>query len=318
MDYITLGRTGLKVSVAGLGCGGHSRLGKTRGASAEDSAAVVRSALGLGINFVDTAPAYGTEEIVGTALKGLRHDVVLSTKTQIVTPGSDVLGNEFKTPETLKTDLEKSLSALQTEYIDIYHLHGVMPGQYAWCAENLLPVLKEMQAQGKIRFLGITERFIYDPPHEMLGPALSDDHWDVIMTGFNLINPSARNVVFPQTQLNQVGTLLMFAVRRALSQPDALRSLMQDLISDGLVSAADVDPENPLDFLLEESDAGSIVEAAYRFCRHEPGVDIVLTGTGFVDHLAENVTSILKPPLAAMSQNRLLKLFGHINNVSGN
>jgi L-galactose dehydrogenase len=318
MDFTTLGRTGLKVSVAGLGCGGHSRLGKTKGASAEQSGDVVRAALDLGINFIDTAPAYGTEEIVGAALKGRRDGAVLSTKTQIVTSGSDVLGTDFKDPSQLVADLEKSLTALQTDYIDVYHLHGVMPEQHAWCAEHLLPVLKGMQSQGKIRYLGITERFIYDPTHEMLGVALEDDHWDVIMTGFNLINPSARNVVFPVTQSKNVGTLLMFAVRRALSQPEALRSLISDLISDGLVGADDIDPENPLDFLMDENDADSVVEAAYRFCRHEPGVDIVLTGTGSVAHLKENVRSILKPAIAEKSQKILARLFGHINNVSGN
>jgi len=318
MDYITLGQTGLKVSVAGLGCGGHSRLGRTAGVSAAQSAAVVNAALDLGINFIDTAPAYGTEKIVGMALKGHRNDAVISTKTQIVRPGSDVLGQDFKAPADLKADLETSLQNLQTDHVDIYHLHGVMPDQYAWCAEHMLPVMKELQAEGKIRFIGITERFIYDPPHDMLGAALPDDHWDVIMAGFNLINPSARHRVFPQTLSNRVGTLLMFAVRRALSQPQALQDLIASLIREGLVSAAEVDPDNPLDFLLEDSDASSIVEAAYRFCRHEPGVDIVLSGTGSVDHLTENVGSILKPPLGGASQNRLCTLFGMINSVSGN
>jgi L-galactose dehydrogenase len=318
MDFTTLGRTGLNVSVAGLGCGGHSRLGKTNGASAEQSGDVVRAALDLGINFIDTAPAYGTEEIVGTALKGRRDEVVLSTKVQIVTPGSEVLGTDFKDPSQLVTDLEKSLTSLQTDYVDIYHLHGVMPNQYAWCAEHLLPILKDMQSQGKIKYLGITERFIHDPSHEMLSTALVDVHWDVIMTGFNLINPSARDVVFPVTKSRKIGTLLMFAVRRALSQPSALHKLIQDLIKDGLVSVDDIDPENPLDFLLKDNDAASVVEAAYRFCRHEPGVDIVLTGTGSVAHLTENVGSILKPALAEKSLKILARLFGHINTVSGN
>ncbi len=68
MDYTTLGRTGLRVSVAGLGCGGNSRLGKADGRSFAESVAVVRRALDLGVNFLDTAAAYGTEEIVGDAI----------------------------------------------------------------------------------------------------------------------------------------------------------------------------------------------------------------------------------------------------------
>src|SRR5260370_145563 len=81
------------------------------------------------------------------------------------------------------------------------------------------------QAAGKIRFLGITEQFGGDTAHEMLKRALPDDRFDVIMTGFSLLNPSARRAVFPLTLQHDVGTLIMFAVRRALSRPEALREM---------------------------------------------------------------------------------------------
>ena len=70
MQHVTLGRTGLEVSVAGLGCGGHSRLGQSYGATEAESIAVVHCALDLGINLVDTAQVYGTEEIVGQRAEG--------------------------------------------------------------------------------------------------------------------------------------------------------------------------------------------------------------------------------------------------------
>jgi len=77
MHYKILGRTGLNVSVAGLGCGGHSRLGQTYGNTLEQSADVVRAALDLGINFIDTAAAYGTEKIVGEAVRDRRDKVII-------------------------------------------------------------------------------------------------------------------------------------------------------------------------------------------------------------------------------------------------
>src|SRR5438045_1616979 len=81
MDYVTLGRTGLKVSVAGLGCGGPSRLGMRDGASEEQCAGIVRRAFDLGVNFLDTAESYGTEGVVGRALAGAaREKIVISTK----------------------------------------------------------------------------------------------------------------------------------------------------------------------------------------------------------------------------------------------
>ena len=78
MEFTTLGRTGLRVSVAGLGCGGFSRLGLGRGKSATEAMALVRAALDHGVNLIDTAAAYGTEEVLGRALKGRREGVVLA------------------------------------------------------------------------------------------------------------------------------------------------------------------------------------------------------------------------------------------------
>ena len=82
MEFTTLGKTGLKVSVAGLGCGGPSRLGmRNDPLSANHAIGMVKQALDLGVNFLDTAQNYGTEAIVGKAIAGLpREQVVISTK----------------------------------------------------------------------------------------------------------------------------------------------------------------------------------------------------------------------------------------------
>jgi L-galactose dehydrogenase len=318
MQTIEFGKTGATVSVVGLGCGGHSRLGQTNGASAEASADVVRAALDLGITFVDTAPAYGTEEIVGQGLAGRRESIVLSTKTQIVKPGASVLGTDFKDPQSLVADVEHSLRCLKTDYIDVYQLHGVMLRQYEHCRENLVPVLQRLRDDGKIRYLGLTERFIYDPPHEMLTRALDDDCWDVVMTGFNLINPSARSRVFARCQQSGVATLVMFAVRRALSNPDALKELVVQMIDAGVIEDGVLDRADPLGFILDEGDATSLVEAAYRFCRHEPGANVVLTGTGSIDHLKDNIASIQGGVLPPQNLERLAAIFGAVDSVSGN
>src|ERR1700710_2997416 len=81
MEYTTLGRTGLKVSVAGLGCGGFSKLGLGTGRSEDHAVGIIRQALDLGVNLIDTAAVYGTEEVVGRALKDVPRDsVVVCTK----------------------------------------------------------------------------------------------------------------------------------------------------------------------------------------------------------------------------------------------
>ena len=169
-----------------------------------------------------------------------------------------------------------------------------------------------------IRWLGLSERFGSDPGHAMAELALSDDCWDVMMVGFNLINQSARHRVFGATQAKRIGVEVMFAVRRALSHPDQLRSTVATLIEQGLVDPSLVDRDDPLGFLIEEAGASSIVDAAYRFVRHEPGCHVVLTGTGSVDHLRANVSSINAAPLPEDALERLALLFGRVDNVSGN
>ena len=85
MDYTILGRTGLKVSVVGMGCGGPSRVGaaysKDQKISKEESIAVIQQALNSGVNFIDTSEVYRTEKLVGEAIKNFkRESLVISTK----------------------------------------------------------------------------------------------------------------------------------------------------------------------------------------------------------------------------------------------
>src|ERR1700729_1706255 len=79
MQYTTLGRTGLRVSVAGLGTGGFSRIGI--GQSEDHAVRIIREALDLGVNLIDTAAVYGTEAVIGRALRDVKRDsVVVCTK----------------------------------------------------------------------------------------------------------------------------------------------------------------------------------------------------------------------------------------------
>ena len=93
---------------------------------------------------------------------------------------------------------------------------------------------------------------------------------------------------------------------------------MQELVAEGRVDAGDVDLDEPLEFLVHDAGAASVVEAAYRFVRHEPGCHVVLTGTGSITHLEENVRSICAPALPEDDLARLRNVFGHLDHLSGN
>ena len=298
MDFTTFGRTKLRVSVAGLGCGGFSRLGLGTGNSPEQAEAIVRSAIEHGVNFMDTAPVYGTEAIVGRAMQGHRRDqLVIATKAGF---GRDPV---VAPPETIVASLDNSLRVLGTDYIDVFQLHAIQPRHYLQVREQLLPALQREQQKGKFRFLGITETAPLDHHHEMAQQAIPDGHWDSLMLAYHLLHQNARNTVFPLTRQHGVGTLLMFVVRGIFAQPERLATTLRELALP------------PLDFLLHPDGASTMMDAAYRFVRHELGVDVVLFGTGDLDHLHTNMASLLKPPLPASDVATLKQVYGHVVGV---
>jgi aryl-alcohol dehydrogenase-like predicted oxidoreductase len=312
MDYTTLGKTNLKVSVAGLGCGGNSRIGQGAGLGEAQSIALVQRALDLGVNFIDTAISYGTEGVVGKAIKGRPRDsVVISTKTHInhldgtrPLSGADVVAN-----------LEKSLRALDTDYVDIYHLHGLWPRFYDRAMAEVVPALLREKEKGKLRHLAVSETGPRDPGHTMLERAVEEPAWEVFMLAFHMMNQNARRPLLQRTQANKVGTLCMFAVRNIFSKPGLLESAVADLVAEGKLAREKVDLQAPLGFLVHEGGASSLIDAAYRFARHEPGIDVVLFGTSSIAHLESNIASILRPPLPAADVQKLYDLFAHLVGV---
>jgi aryl-alcohol dehydrogenase-like predicted oxidoreductase len=307
MDYKPLGNTGLTVSVAGLGCGGNSRLGLGRGASVDECVAVVRTAIDLGVNFLDTAEAYGTEAIVGAAIRSYDRDkLVISTKALLGASG---------TAEEVTRRVEAALKRLGLDYVDIFHFHAVNPAAYDHHRNVLAPALVKLKEQGKVRHIGITETGPNDPEQKMLTRAIQDDPWEVIMLAYSLMNQGARRKVFPTTQRRGIGTLLMFVVRNIFSNAAYRRDIAARLVEQGQLGASVLSDGDPLGFLVADGAAESITDAAYRYARHEKGVDVVLFGTGNKDHVKANVDSILRPALPAPVIERLHATFGHLTGV---
>jgi hypothetical protein len=129
------------------------------------------------------------------------------------------------------------------------------------------------------------------------------------------MHQNARATVFPRTIANRVGTLLMFAVRNIFSRPERLAAALRELTARRELPRWLAHAPNPLGFLLHEGGASNITEAAYRFVRHEPGVDVVLFGTGDPEHLRANIAALLTPPLPLADRLTLSKLFGRLSGV---
>ena len=310
MQYTTLGRTGLKVSVAGLGCGGFSRLGLGTGQSAQHAVRIIRQALDLGVNLIDTAAVYGTEDVVGTAVRGLPRDSIV-----VCTKASKPAGDKTFSVDKIIESLDASLKRLGLDYVDVFQLHAVPPAAYDHVRDAIAPALLREKEKGKFRFLGITEAAANDPEQHMLGRATQDDYWDTAMVAFHLMDQAARIQVFPHTIANRIGTLMMFAVRGIFARPAQLAAAMRDLAAAGQVPKWLAESDDPLGFLVHPDGASSLTDAAYRYVRHEPGVDVVLFGTGDAEHLRTNIASILKPPLPEADRAKLQGLFSHLRGV---
>ncbi len=298
------------MSVAGLGCGGFSRLGLSRGGTRAEAVNLVHRALDRGVNFLDTAANYGTEQVVGDAIAARdRSSLVVSTKSSLSHEGS------LLSPEQVLANLDQSLREIRSDYVDVYLLHGVRPGQIEYAREVVLPALESAKTAGKIRALGVTETPPNDKHHVMLESALSDERIEVAMIGYHMLYQSARKEVLPLAREHGVGTLGMFAVRLIFSQPQRLRETIGDLVASGEIPRTLAEEPEPLGFLVRDGGACSLIDAAYRFARHDGGIDVVLFGTGVAAHLDAAIDSILRPPLPTEDVNTLHRLFGHLDGV---
>lgn len=316
MDTTVLGRTGLRVSVACLGTGGHSMLGQSYGNTFEESANVVRAAIDEGVNFIDTAAAYGTEEIVGAAIKGRRDSLVISTKNHMVKKGTSFTGHDFITGAEYAKLFDSTLTRLGTDRIDILHVHGIVAHQYDYCVAEIVPVLEDLRAKGKIGYTAISERFYQEPRHDLLERVVQDNYFDVMMVGLNFMNHTALRHVVPAAKAKGVGIQGIYAVRGKLATAEAAQELISESVALGEIDPGDLDPE-PLAFLTADGAATSVVEACYRYNRHAPGIDTTLTGTGQVSHLRENLAALSAPPLPGPVLDKIERIFGRVETVTG-
>ena len=320
VSYRTLGRTGLNVSTLSMGSGGYNRLGQTSDPplTEPEMHRLVHGVLDLGINLFDTSPGYlEAEAILGRAFKGIPRDRFHIATRVVLSLFDEDDGPILMTREHITESIETSLRRLGVDEIDVALIAATEKADFDYMINEQFPVLERLCRQGKIRFLGSSETALSDGAHTWLRAALPTGKLDVVMIAYSMLNQSARQTVFPYCNEHDVGVMNIFSVRNIFKDPTRLRETIEDLQRRELLDES-IDPRAPYDFLLEDPEIETLVEAAYRFVVYTEGVTTAVCSAVTLDKIEQNIRSIARGPLPEMHVNRIRRLFGHINEPVGN
>ena len=297
MTYRNLGDSGLMVSTVGLGC---NNFGMRIDAAATER--VVGAALEHGITMFDTSDSYGESEIfLGNALGSRRDEIVLATKF-----GSDLRGangpdwGRRGSRRYIRKAVERSLSRLGTDYIDLYQLH--MPDPLT-PIEETLSALSDLVHEGKVRYIGNSN---------FAGWQIADADWVARTTGsvrfisaqnhYNLIDRGAESDVLPACERFGLGQLPYFPLasglltgkyQRGVAAPADGRIAAWHM--DSMLSDANFDKVDALTSFATERGL-SLLQVALGGLASRPAISSVIAGATSPEQIAANVEAGLWSP----------------------
>jgi aryl-alcohol dehydrogenase-like predicted oxidoreductase len=323
MQMRVFGRTGMKISALGFGCGAVGGI-MVRGDPA-DQERVVACAIAAGVNYFDTAVLYGdgaSEKNLGRVLQTLKPaNVIVGTKVRI--PPS-----EFgRIAEAIAASLEGSLARLQLDQVDIFHLHNpitVAGGGSALSVRQVLdavvPAFERLRQQGKIRFLGISA--VGDTA--ALQQVIDTGAFDSAQIVYNMLNPSAGEALpknypaqdygrlFDRTKAAGVGVVGIRVLAGGALSGSAERhptpSPAPEPIGSAMSYDADLDRARRLMPLVAEGLASSLTEAATRFALSHPAMGTILVGMATPQQFEDALAAVEKGPLPQAALDRLAAL----------
>lgn len=316
-----LGRTGLKVSELGFGCGAVGGL-MVRGEPAEQRRALER-AVELGINYFDTAAFYGngqSETNLGRVLREVRADVLVGTKCR---PSPESVG---RMGEAVMASIEASLRRLQLERVDLIQLHNALAPTRAADRDALrvedalaeaVPALQRAVAQGKARFWGING--LGDTASVI--KAIDKAGAFTTQACYNLLEPTGSHATPKGFPFQDYGRLIERAARqkmgvigiRVMAGGALSGTLERHPIADQSVSpiatgkdyASDVQMARRFEFLVRDGYVSELPEAALRFAISNQNISTALVGFSSIEQLEKAASYVEKGPLPAEALKKL-------------
>ena len=293
MQYRMLGNTGLRVSEIGFGCGNVGGL-MVRG-SHDQQISSVRHALDLGINYFDTARAYGegqSETNLGRVLDEIGEEVILSTKIRLE---SDALQD---IAAATASEVEQGLARLGRGSVDLIQLHTRLvekrePGRFAMTPDEVLgpggviEAFKRLRDQGRVGFFGFTGLGDVEAIHALV----DSGEFHSFQAYYNLLNPSAGQAVpegfsaldyrrtIDRAAAGGMGVVVIRVLAAGVlsAVPESGGSSSREPLSAGSDHERDVARAHKLSFLKDHG-LESLPRAAIRFAFMKPEVSTVLVG----------------------------------------
>jgi aryl-alcohol dehydrogenase-like predicted oxidoreductase len=323
MDTRVFGRTGMRLSLLGFGCGAVGGL-MVRGDPRDQERTIAR-AIAAGVNYFDTAVQYGngeSEKNLGRVLQRLKPaDVIVGTKVRLPSGDFGDIAN------AVATSLEGSLTRLRRDRVDIFHLHNAITetgGGEALSVRQVLaevvPAFERLRQQGKTRFLGLTAIGDTAALHQVID-ARAFDSAQVV---YNMLNPSAAAALpanypaqdygrlFDHTRSAGVGVVGIRVLAGGALSGSAERHPIASPAPEPIGTAMDYDADvvraRRLMPLIEEGFAASLTEAATRFALAHPAMGTILVGMATPQQFEDALAAAQKGPLPSAALDRLTTL----------
>jgi len=323
MEMRVFGRTGMRLSVLGFGCGAVGGL-MVRGDPRDQERTIAR-ALSVGVNYFDTAVQYGdgeSEKNLGNALQALKPaNAIVGTKVRL--PPSDF----GRIADAITKSLEASLARLRRDRVDIFHLHNAVTetgGEKTLSVQQVLgdvaPAFDRLRQQGKARYLGLTAVGDTAALHQVIDSGAFDSAQVV----YNMLNPSAATglpahypaqdyaKLFDHTQIAGIGVIgIRVLAGGALSgsaERHPIASPPPEPIGSAMSYDADIARARRLLPLVEDGFAASLTEAATRFAISHPAIGTILVGMATPQQFEDALTAVQKGPLPPAAIDRLAAL----------